>query len=173
MVILAWMGDELSSGQARDWYTHTRTHRPTDAGDDNTRRPKLASGKNDSNIHNGCLIWWGYWWYIFILQYIILRLQIYASFQVEYISIETSNIWSLVRISSIATSMKKRKCVIIRLYYMTISLASNCNTTLMVNDIVTDNFYGIYLCIGKMDSWWDTDQYIINELFGTGGYLSN
>ena len=40
------MGDELSCGQARDWYTHTRTHRPTDAGDDNTRRPKLASGKN-------------------------------------------------------------------------------------------------------------------------------
>ena len=37
------MGDELSSGQARDWYTHT--HRPTDAGDDNTRRPKQASGK--------------------------------------------------------------------------------------------------------------------------------
>ena len=27
--------------------THTHTHRPTDAGDDNTRRPKLASGKND------------------------------------------------------------------------------------------------------------------------------
>ena len=26
--------------------THTRTHRPTDADDDNTRRPKLASGKN-------------------------------------------------------------------------------------------------------------------------------
>ena len=26
-------------------HTHTRTHRPTDAGDDNTRRPKLASGK--------------------------------------------------------------------------------------------------------------------------------
>ena len=24
----------------------THTHRPTDAGDDNTRRPKLASGKN-------------------------------------------------------------------------------------------------------------------------------
>ena len=40
------MGDELSCGQARDWHTHTRTHRPTDAGDDNTRRPKLASGKN-------------------------------------------------------------------------------------------------------------------------------
>ena len=45
------MGDELSSGQARDCYTHThtRTHRPTDAGDDNTRRPKLASGKNGCN----------------------------------------------------------------------------------------------------------------------------
>ena len=27
-------------------HTHTHTHRPTDAGDDNTRRPKLASGKN-------------------------------------------------------------------------------------------------------------------------------
>ena len=26
-------------------HTHTRTHRPTDAGDDNTRWPKLASGK--------------------------------------------------------------------------------------------------------------------------------
>ena len=29
-----------------DTHTHTHTHRPTDAGDDNTRRPKLASGKN-------------------------------------------------------------------------------------------------------------------------------
>ena len=28
------------------WLTHTLTHRPTDAADDNTRRPKLASGKN-------------------------------------------------------------------------------------------------------------------------------
>ena len=26
--------------------THTLTHRPIDAADDNTRRPKLASGKN-------------------------------------------------------------------------------------------------------------------------------
>ena len=50
LVILAWMRDELSCGQASDWYTHTRTYRPTDAGDDNTRRPKLASGKNSSNI---------------------------------------------------------------------------------------------------------------------------
>ena len=38
LVILAWTA-ELSCGQASDWYTHT------DAGDDNTRRPKLASGK--------------------------------------------------------------------------------------------------------------------------------
>ena len=45
LVIRAWMGDELSCGLARDWYTHTRTHRPTDAGNDNTRRPKLAWGK--------------------------------------------------------------------------------------------------------------------------------
>ena len=45
LVILAWMSDELSCGQARDWYTHTRTYRPTDAADDYTRRPKLASGQ--------------------------------------------------------------------------------------------------------------------------------
>ena len=57
LVILAWMGDELSRGQARDWYTHTRTHRPTDAGDDNTRRPKLASGKNWPFPHSD-LLWW-------------------------------------------------------------------------------------------------------------------
>ena len=30
LVILAWLGDELSCGQASDWYTHTQTHRPTD-----------------------------------------------------------------------------------------------------------------------------------------------
>ena len=50
LAILAWMGPELSRGQASDWctdwHTHTRTHTHTDAGDDNTRRPKLASGKN-------------------------------------------------------------------------------------------------------------------------------
>ena len=46
LVILAWTGDELSRGQASDWCTHRRTHRQTDAGNDNTRRPKLASGKN-------------------------------------------------------------------------------------------------------------------------------
>ena len=42
LVILAWTGLELSRGQASDW--HTDWH--TDAGNDNTRRPKLASGKN-------------------------------------------------------------------------------------------------------------------------------
>ena len=29
------------------WLTHGRTHTQTDAGNDNTRRPKLASGKNN------------------------------------------------------------------------------------------------------------------------------
>ena len=42
------MSDELSCRQALI-DTHTLTHRPTDAADDNTRRPKLASGKNDMN----------------------------------------------------------------------------------------------------------------------------
>ena len=48
LVILAWTGPELSRGQAIDWHTnwHTRTHPHTDAGNDNTRWPKLASGKN-------------------------------------------------------------------------------------------------------------------------------
>ena len=41
LVILAETGDELSRGQARDWRTDGRT----DGGSDNTRRPKLASGK--------------------------------------------------------------------------------------------------------------------------------
>ena len=50
LVILAWTGDELSRGQASAYRTHRRTdgrtHRQTYAGNDNTRRPKLASGKN-------------------------------------------------------------------------------------------------------------------------------
>ena len=45
LVILAWTGDELSRGQASDYRTHGRTDTQTDAGNDNTRRPKLASGK--------------------------------------------------------------------------------------------------------------------------------
>ena len=53
LVILAWTGLELSRGQASDW--HTEWH--TDAGNDNTRRPKLASGKNgpvesECNLNN-------------------------------------------------------------------------------------------------------------------------
>ena len=32
--------------QTSSWLLHTQTHRQTDAGNDNTRRPKLASGKN-------------------------------------------------------------------------------------------------------------------------------
>ena len=46
LVILARTGEELSRGQACGYRTHRRTHRQTDAGNDNTRRPKLASGKN-------------------------------------------------------------------------------------------------------------------------------
>ena len=51
LAILAWTGPELSRGQASDWHTDRQTdrHTHTDAGNDNTRRPKLASGKNDSH----------------------------------------------------------------------------------------------------------------------------
>ena len=48
LVILARTGDELSRRQACGYRTHRRTHRQTDAGNDNTWRPKLASG-NDSH----------------------------------------------------------------------------------------------------------------------------
>ena len=44
------MGDELSRGQARDWRTDGRMDTQTDAGNDNTRRPKLASGKKHAFI---------------------------------------------------------------------------------------------------------------------------
>ena len=47
LVILAWTRDKLSRGQASAY----RTHRQTDAANDNTRRPKLASGKNTQNSH--------------------------------------------------------------------------------------------------------------------------
>ena len=54
LAILAWTGPELSRGQASDWrtdwHTHTRTHTHRDAGDDNTRRPKLASGNKNENM---------------------------------------------------------------------------------------------------------------------------
>ena len=48
LVILAWMGHKLSHRQALGWHTHRHTcrHTHTDAGNDNNRRPKLASGKN-------------------------------------------------------------------------------------------------------------------------------
>ena len=48
LAILAWTGPKLSRGQASDWHTdwHTHTDTHTDAGNYNTRRPKLASGKN-------------------------------------------------------------------------------------------------------------------------------
>ena len=47
LVILADTGHELSRGQARDWHTDGHTHTQTDAGNDNTRRPILASGKKE------------------------------------------------------------------------------------------------------------------------------
>ena len=43
LVVLARTSDELSRWQACGYRTHRRTHRETDAGNDNTRRPKLAS----------------------------------------------------------------------------------------------------------------------------------
>ena len=57
LVILAWTGVELSHGQASAYRTHRwtdgRTHRQTDAGKDNTRRLKLASGKKLSYGSSG------------------------------------------------------------------------------------------------------------------------
>ena len=52
LVILADTGHELSRGQARDWRTDGHTHTQTDAGNDNTRRPILASGKKDMMYHD-------------------------------------------------------------------------------------------------------------------------
>ena len=49
LVILALTGIELSRGQASDW--HTARHTPTDAGNDNTRRPKRASINKMTNYH--------------------------------------------------------------------------------------------------------------------------
>ena len=51
LVILAWTGPKLSRGQASDYCT--QTHTQTDAGNDNTRRPKLASGKKEPLDLNG------------------------------------------------------------------------------------------------------------------------
>ena len=68
LVILAWTADELWCGQAQNGVKFdfqvkidramsygadklvidTHTHRPTDTGNDNTRRPKLASGNKSS-----------------------------------------------------------------------------------------------------------------------------
>ena len=45
-MILARTGDELSRGQACGYCTNRRT----DAGNDNTWRPKLASGKNRNTV---------------------------------------------------------------------------------------------------------------------------
>ena len=47
LVILAWTGNELSRRQT--WW---RTDWRTDAGNDNTRRPKLALGKKLTEYHS-------------------------------------------------------------------------------------------------------------------------
>ena len=56
LVIPASTGDELLRGQAHDWGADRHTQTQTDGGNDNTRRPKLASGKkisyqNVPNLH--------------------------------------------------------------------------------------------------------------------------
>ena len=50
LVILADTGHDLSRGQALDWRRDGHTHTQTDAGNDNTRRPILASGKKSKLI---------------------------------------------------------------------------------------------------------------------------
>ena len=57
LVILAWMGDELSPGQTwwrTDGLMDGWTEGRTDAGNDNTRRPILALGKNDITTLSLC-----------------------------------------------------------------------------------------------------------------------
>ena len=44
------MGDELSRRKAQDYHTHGQTPRHTDAGNNNTQRPKLALGKNPTPL---------------------------------------------------------------------------------------------------------------------------
>ena len=56
-MILAETGDELSRGQARDWHTDGHTHTQTDAGNDNTRTPIMASGNKKIVIRGDeCII---------------------------------------------------------------------------------------------------------------------
>ena len=44
---------------------HARTHTQTEVGNDNTRRPKLASGKNCTK---GCLIFWSFKYFLDLVQ---------------------------------------------------------------------------------------------------------
>ena len=48
LLVQAWTGDEVAPGLPRDW--HTDSHTQTDAGNDNFRRPKLASGKSEQYL---------------------------------------------------------------------------------------------------------------------------
>ena len=57
LVILTQTGLEISRGQASHWHTDSHTH--TDAGDDKTWRPILASDKNGlRNYHNAKISNW-------------------------------------------------------------------------------------------------------------------
>ena len=47
-----------TSSGLTDTHTDRHTHRQTDAGNDNTRRPKLASGKNGFSVSNHYMHQW-------------------------------------------------------------------------------------------------------------------
>ena len=53
LVILTSMGDQLLRRKARGWHTHGHIQTQTDAGNNNTRRPKLATGntKHDHQLN--------------------------------------------------------------------------------------------------------------------------
>ena len=56
LVILAWMGDELSSGQARDCYTHTHTHTHGHT-DPQTQAMTIPEGQNWPRVKMILWVW--------------------------------------------------------------------------------------------------------------------
>ena len=60
-MVLAWTRDDLWHGQARGWRTHTQTHRQINEGNDNTRRPKLASGNKMMQSYHYKETWCLHW----------------------------------------------------------------------------------------------------------------
>ena len=53
LVILVWTSVELSVGQARDWYTHTRTHGHTDTQTQATTIPEGQKWPQEKTLENG------------------------------------------------------------------------------------------------------------------------